>query len=113
MQKMWAIAAITLVGLMMIISSIPQDAFAGKDTVRLSLKITDGGVKEKNVDCASSLNGKDFGTPVSSGNSAKVTFEFNESVTSVFVKCDGGFPLEFGLDGKNTRATYDLKDEPA
>lgn len=115
MQKMWAIAAITLVGFMMIISSIPQDAFAGKETVKLSLNIVDNIGKVKNALCnAISFNPSDFDID-NSGNSGKVSFTFEFGAENVDVTCqrdDGtgavGPLINFVLDGKNTRLTYEF-----
>ena len=116
MQKMWAIAAITLVGLMMIISSIPQDAFAGKNEVKLSLNVVDGDGKVKNALCITIDSSPVFHSRVdNSGNSAKVSFTFPDNTKSVTVTCeyDGGTGDElagaertFKLDEKHTRDTY-------
>ena len=117
MQKMWAITAITLVGFMMIISSIPQDAFAVKNTVKLSLIVVDDIGKVKNAVCkATSFNDKDKELTVvtdNTGNSGRVSFTFPDVAVSVDVICgfDGTFDVTgdvnpFTLSGKNTRGTY-------
>ena len=109
---MWAIAAITLVGFMMIISSIPQDAFAVKETRKLSLTVVDGDVKVKNAFCIATSD-KNDSREDNSGNSGKVSFTFPNNPETVIVICikdNGNEPpgteITFPLDGKHTRLIF-------
>jgi len=114
MQKMWAITAITLVGFMMIISSIPQDAFAGKNDKILNFNVIDGdGDKVKGVDCQASNSKSDavagtFFATDDTGKNGKITLTFddpNGKIKEVWVKCDGSkniWPYDIS-EKKNTR----------
>lgn len=124
MQKVWSFAIIAIIGFVMITSSLPQEVFAGKDTLRLSIWVVDSDGKVIDVDCWLSLTqtgarGEDtsIADVDNTGNSGKVTFTFDQDAlddativdgeTIVWVYCDDAEQAwPFTIDKKNSRADY-------
>ena len=118
MQKMWAITAITLVGFMMIISSIPQDAFAGKNTVKLSITIKNDPTAAEGDTCTVTAVGtgeKKDSIVVVKGKAGKFTVHFEDvpekgTITGFNLNCaldSRTLDLFILIDGKNTRFVFD------
>ena len=118
MQKVWSFAIIALVGIIMITSSLPQEVFAGKDTLRLNLTVFDQfNNRVQDIECWVSANFEDaksgdedkrIGTD-NTGKAGRATFTFEgiDKGTTIWANCDKTIegPFEILLDEKikNTR----------
>ena len=120
MQKVWSFAIIAIIGLVMITSSLPQEVFAGKETLKLSLTVIGGdGKKIQDVDCWVSesrddaIDGElDKNKRIATDNTGKAgratfTFDDREKGSVVWANCDNNeedvFRIVLDEKNKNTR----------
>ena len=119
MQKVWSFAIIALVGIMMITSSLPQEVFAGKETLKLNLRVLDGDGKVQGTECRASLtqvgaetDGGLYLATDNTGKSGRVSLTFEKSALGeedgVWVYCTGSLkPAQFfPIDSKNQQSVY-------